>query len=374
MSIKKTNWYAILMIITQPIQAQVYSPLTEALNVAWIDSTANHDPYDDQRPLVENGILFPYNNIEYAIDTKSGSRLFYKDSRQHLSGLFTDSLLLFDAKEKAIVLNIFSGDVVLETDKTYGAYNGYLLPVFVDNFVCIKTDKKNLDAYDIISGEKKWEFRPENSVHTQPIVFDEEVIFCDKTTIYALDKNNGNLLWKKLIGERVTSNITVDEGMFYLWALPRGLIAFDPTVKDIAWEYNDLGDQYSNYTLPVSGDTIFFVNEYLYAVNKVTGSVIWKSDEDCAVGSGYIASTSNLLIYYEGCSAGDVEFISAIEKHSGRKVYQGLTSSTFPPDNAEDPLNLSGIDYKKLRFTANDVDGMTFAVAEGVIYAFKIVR
>ena len=162
--------------------------------------------------------------------------------------------------------------------------------------------------------------------------------------------------------------------MFYLWVLPRGLIGFDPTLRETVWEYNKLDNQYGNYTLPISGDTIFFANEHLYAVDKATGSMIWKSDEGCAIGSGYAALVSNLLVYYEGCSAGDVEFIAAVKKKDGKKIYQGLTSDTFPPDNVNDPLNLSGIDYKKLKFVANSSEGMTFAVAEGVLYAFKIIK
>ncbi len=374
MNIRIISWCVVVLTTTQSIKAQVYPPLTESLSLAWVDSATNGNFYDDQRPLIKKGILFPYNNVEYAIDIKSGSKLFYKDSRQYLLNLFKDSLLLFDTKERATVLNVFSGNVVLEVEKKYGAYNGYLLPTFVDNFICIKTDKNNLEAYDIISGEKKWDFRPENSVYTQPIAFREEVVFCDKTTIYALDRDSGHVLWKKSLGERVTSNITVSGSVFYMWVLPRGLIAFNSIEKSVIWEYSNFADQYGNYTLPISGDTIFFVNEHLYAINKVTGDIIWKSDEDCAIGSGYIASVSDLLIYYEGCSAGDVEFISAIEKHSGKKIYQGLTSSVFPPDNAEDPLNLSSIDYKKLKFIANNVGDMTFAIAEGIIYAFKITK
>ena len=201
-----------------------------------------------------------------------------------------------------------------------------------------------------------------------------EVIFCDKTAIYGLDEDTGKLLWKKEVGERITSGIIVNEDMFYLWALPEGLLAFDPAQQEIAWKYNEFDDQYGNYTLPILGDTLFFANKHIYAINKKTGNTIWKSDEDCAVGSGYIAVASNLLIYYEGCSAGDVEFISAVKKENGKKVYQGLTSETFPPDNEDDPLNLSGIDYKKLKFVKTSVKSMSFAVADGVMYAFKIIE
>ena len=374
MSTKTKFLYSILIFATQAVQAQVYPPLTEALELVWTDSTANYDPYDDQRPLIKRGVLFPYNNTEYAIEMKSGTKLFYKDSRQQLSALFEDSLLLFDTRKKAIVLNVFSGNVVLEIDKKAGAYNGYLMPTFVNNLIYVKTDKKDLTAYDISSGKEKWKFSTVNSVYTQPIIHEDKIILCDKTTIYALDKGSGDLLWKEELGERVTSNITVNEDMFYLWILPKGLVAFNPTLKQITWEYHEFDDQYGNYTLPISGDTIFFANEHLYAINKITGNTIWKSDEDCAVGSGYIASTPNFLMYYEGCSAGDIEFISAVKKDNGKKIYQGLTSDTFLPDNPDDPLNLSGIDYKKLKFVSNSIEGMTFAVTEGVIYAFKITR
>lgn len=374
MKFRQISIYAILILTVQATQAQMHSPLTEALELVWIDSTSSYDPYDEQRPLIQQDVVFPYNNTEYALDMRTGKKLFYENSRQYFANLFEDSLLLFDTRKEAVVLNIYSGDVILAVGKKYGAYNGYLLPKFVKNSIYIKTGKKELSAYDTKSGQAKWKFSTTHSIFNQPTVFNNEVIFCDKTAIYGLDEDTGKLLWKEEVGERVTSGITIDENIFYLWVLPEGLLAFDPSRRAVVWKYNEFDDQYGNYTLPILGDTLFFANKHIYAINKVTGTTIWKSDEDCAVGSGYIASASDLLIYYEGCSAEDVEFISAVKKDNGKKVYQGLTSETFPPDNAEDPLNLSDIDYKKLKFVKTSVRSMSFAVADGIMYAFKVVE
>ena len=55
---------------------------------------------------------------------RTGTKLFYENSRQYFTNLFEDSLLLFDTRKKAIVLNIYSGNVILAIDKKYGTYNG----------------------------------------------------------------------------------------------------------------------------------------------------------------------------------------------------------------------------------------------------------
>ena len=359
--------------IGSSLKAQRYASIAEILKLQWIDTTVNYNPYDDQRPLVKAGVVFPYNNFEYALDAISGNKVFYKDGRAYFQKLTKDSLLLFDAKKKASVLNIHTGQVEMEIPKQSSAYNGYMKPAFLhDSIIYIKTNKNELSAYEIFSGKKLWSFISENAIANQPVTFKNEIICCDKTTVYGLNKDTGEPIWKKNLGERITSGINLYDNMAFLWVSDQGLIALNVQIHDIFWKYENNGISHGNYNLLTQGDTIFFSNEHIYAINKNNGKLIWQSDEDCAIGSNYIASTMHFILYYEGCSEGEVDFVCAVNKNMGKKAYQGFTSDAFPPDNPNDPLNLAGIDYQKIRFVKNETNHMIFGISEGVIYAFRV--
>ena len=60
--VKALFLYSMLILAAQTAQAQMYPPLTEVLELVWIDSTLSYDPYDEQRPLIQQDVVFPYNN------------------------------------------------------------------------------------------------------------------------------------------------------------------------------------------------------------------------------------------------------------------------------------------------------------------------
>ncbi len=153
------------------------------MRLAWTDSTINYNPYDDQRPLAIQGVVFPYNNTEYAINMSDGTKMFYKNSRVFFERLFGDSLLLFDTKKRAVVVNIFSGNIVLDIEKQYGAYNGYLVPNFVKGAVYVKTDKKELTSYETESGKIKWRFTTANAIYTLSLVVASATTFGGKCSL-----------------------------------------------------------------------------------------------------------------------------------------------------------------------------------------------
>ena len=269
-----------------------------------------------------------------------------------------DSLLFFDTYKKAIVLNIYSGKKLLDIDKKTGVYNGYQPPEFVkSNLIVTKEDKNVVSAYAILNKKKLWTFTAPDPIANKPILKGDTVFFCDKTKLYAVDITSGNQLWEMELRGEVSSALYIDKNFLYVWAVYRGLLACSISNHEIAWEYNNFETQYGNYNLLFHGDTIFFANEHIYAINKNTAKLIWQSDEDCVLKSNYIASTAYYILYYDGCSNDETDIISAVDKQTGKKIYQGFTSAIFPSDNPNNPNNLADIEYALFKFSDHFVIG-----------------
>lgn len=97
--------------------------------------------------------------------------------------------------------------------------------------------------------------------------------------LYAIDINNGNILWKKKLGDGVFSDLSFDDRKLY-FNVQNKAIAFDINTKKIIWE-NDLKfpENGSPSGPPVIGDTlVYYMSDYgkLEALDKKTGAFRWK--------------------------------------------------------------------------------------------------
>ena len=63
---------------SQNIGENTFSPISEILRLKWQTQIEKWDAFND-RPLLVDGILFLYANTDFAIDAKSGEKLYYAD-------------------------------------------------------------------------------------------------------------------------------------------------------------------------------------------------------------------------------------------------------------------------------------------------------
>ncbi len=117
------------------------------------------------------------------------------------------------------------------------------------------------------------------------------VVWSEENTLYALDSSNGTLAWKKAL---TIWEISCDES--YLFVGGDTVCALDAETGDVLWTFESR-DLESN--IMVGPDTLFFTtsDNYLYALDKKSGTVKWKTSwKEEPIGVTYIVGARSMII------------------------------------------------------------------------------
>ncbi len=329
----------------------------------------------DGKPFIRNGILFPYSSEDFAIDINTGRKLSIREKKTQelFRDLFSDSLLLRDNYDRVSITNLYTGTVTYSMPRKGPAYYGYVSPnIISDDVVFVAKDRNTISAIKLIDEGVIWEFTCQEKICTKPKVIENKVVFCDKNSLYILDKNSGQIINQKKFEGRIVSDIEINEELLYIWVKGEGLYAINQETLATAWNFHNVEYQFGNYRLLFEGDTVFFASWNLFALDKASGEPIWKSSYGDISLVHNIALVKDYILYYDSGSDGEVSFITAAEKNTGERKFYGFTSKSFPPDNADDPRNLAGIEYEEIAFLDNVHEGIIIGVSRDKIYAFKI--
>jgi outer membrane protein assembly factor BamB len=144
-----------------------------------------------------------------------------------------------------------------------------------DGRVYIGTEKGRLYCIHSESGENLWHYQTEGSVRSNPVFWQDKILFgCDDQQIYILSQS-GDLAGKLDVGGRMGRTLAVDENLLYLGTDNRYLQCVNLKRRKVKWKIRSGGATY----LPpvVAGKRIFFLcwNCVLYCLNKKNGTILW---------------------------------------------------------------------------------------------------
>ncbi len=190
-----------------------------------------------------------------------------------------------------------------------------------------------VNALDLYSGRKIWEYRPDRRVRTggRPFVGDKYIyfhgggIYTKTSYIYALDKENGTLKWGFELDIPFSRRVNIGKERLFF----SGSGKEDPTESYIACVDLKTREELWKYSFPgtpvvagivsrapiVAGNTLFRISpdNYLYAIDIADGRQKWRYKAPMGVSS--FALKGNLAFI---CSKG----IYAIDISSGRLLWR----------------------------------------------------
>lgn len=144
-----------------------------------------------------------------------------------------------------------------------------------DERVFIGTEGGLFSCMNAESGQVLWQFQAEDTVRSNPVLWQDRILFgCDDHHIYVLDKN-GMLANKIDVGGKTGKTLAVDDGLLYFGTDDRILQCMILSRQKIKWKVRSGG---ATYMPPVvSGKRIFFLcwNCVLYCLNKKNGAMFW---------------------------------------------------------------------------------------------------
>ena len=137
---------------------------------------------------------------------KNGKKKWNYSSKKRIAGTpdVADGIVVFGSADKNIYgLNAVNGKLIWKIPTNQPV----LGTVTIENgFAYIGASDSTFRAIDIKTGKIRWTFNEFTGyVETKPLIVNNKVIFgAWDTFLYALDKNNGNLLWKWTNGIKAT--------------------------------------------------------------------------------------------------------------------------------------------------------------------------
>ncbi len=114
---------------------------------------------------------------------------------------------------------------------------------------------------DAASGDRQWEFRAAGSILSSPAALDGRVYCCSRDRhCYALRETNGDVLWKRDLGEPIAASPVVTHRAVYVLTVSGTLHCLDAATGETNWRLDDLKNEDDDaYSSPALADGRLYV-------------------------------------------------------------------------------------------------------------------
>jgi len=263
----------------------IEGPNIENKNVVIVDDGLNAAGFAKQAIDAVENIGCKVLAVIVLIDFEKEDHILLKKKGYKLESIFT-------LKEFGLDLRVPPSDIEMYQLKwrygnvnvsDYGAPKSS--PAVEDNRIYVGSDQGKMLCIDF-SGKLVWEFKTEphsKGVHQTPLIVDNKVIFAGYCgNVYALNKENGSLIWRNKLSSYNGATAIYDKETNRIYiglennTLKGTMAVLDADDGKLAWEFS------TGNHLPCRGsiekDLIVFGSNdsFIYACNKLDGKLIWK--------------------------------------------------------------------------------------------------
>ena len=178
-------------------------------------------------------------------------------------------------------------------------------PLLQDDKLFVTTLKGALLCVRKSTGEKIWTFTVPASgrssmVHSSPASDGRAVFFgADNGSLYAVDINDGKLLWQITTGGAVMASPSVTEGKVFFGSLDKSFYACDAAAGTVAWKRSLDASIVSGQAIDQRHVYVGTTAGAFYCLNKDDGTVLWRYDAKSVFNAAPLL-TGDVL--YAGCT------------------------------------------------------------------------
>ena len=364
---KKTN-VLLLIILAYPLvvlgQKKEAPSVDSLLEQKWSVEKKRHSM---DYPMVHNGLVFPGLDIEYAIEAKTGKKLYF-DNNEHqtrIRQLCKDSLVYYKSDFVAIVVNIYTGEIISKELQKGRASLSHSPSFIKDSVIYLVQDKKKLQAYNFYKERVLWEYELQPGIYDKFVVNDNQIYFGGREKLYCLNKYTGKLQWSKPL--EIESNMILNYGILYVFTENKGLCAIDITNQSLNW---NISKNYNQATkIKLKGDTLFRGSKFAVDLN---GNLLWiqeskggsfHADKYSTISNNYVFS-----YYPEGFSGYGTPFI--LDKRTGELLYHDWSDERFYDPRDEGQKEGGGTQI--IHWADNVYNNLLIGATNGKVYCFEI--
>jgi outer membrane protein assembly factor BamB len=284
-------------------------------------------------PAVVNGVVY-IGAVEdytmYALNAHDGTLLWsYQTSGQVWSSPAVENgIVYFGSYDGNLyALNATTGTLIWKYDTGGQVAES---PTVVSGIVYTSSGDGSVYALRAATGTLVWKYTTGNYVRSSPAVVNGVVYFGSTDHyVYALNAITGTLLWKYDAGDQIfESSPAVFHGIVYIGvdAYAGTLIALNASSGQLIWSY-PIGVQI-NSSPAIANGIVYLApsDDYLYAIDAVTGTLAWKV---ATPGGGGTPTVANGVVYCGGGSG-----LSAFDAGTGAILWNtaiGVVGSQSTP-------------------------------------------
>jgi outer membrane protein assembly factor BamB len=181
--------------------------------------------------------------------------------------------------------------------------------------------KLQLDSLAYLQLYDMWDF-----YHSSPVI-SGNILYCgsSSTNFFAIDAENGKVLWKYKTGHIIRSTPVVNSSIVFFGGFDGYFYALDAASGKEIWKYKIPQPNYSRCgeiqsSAAVSGGKVIFGSRdgMVHALDLKTGKEIWSNNHE---GSWVIATpviTDSLVI----TASSDAHFVNAVNVNSGKELWR----------------------------------------------------
>jgi outer membrane protein assembly factor BamB len=267
----------------------------------------------------------------YTLDQETGKLLWKyqtKAALTHSNPLFVDNkVLIGDESGFFYAIDAQEGQLVwqkkLEADRVHSS------PAYEKGVVFVGTETRNTGSYlyalDARDGRMLWQFEADRRggetpdlIHGTPTIADGVIYFgSENGWFYALNKNDGKVIWKKLITTEtrtkarqaagiglvgVSTAPALGYGKIFVSTWEGKFLALSQKDGSILWEYK-YGDEGSDSSAVLGDGKVCLGSHYLdfYCFNQENGKVLWKKN----LGGPSAALANGILVVPNALAAAE---------------------------------------------------------------------
>ena len=228
-------------------------------------------------------------------------------------------------------------------------------PAVADGMIYVGSGAAEVDAFDVITGKRIWQFKTSSRVRSSPTVIDGRVFIGDGSGyLHALNAKTGVELWSAQGCDIPTPAVSGD----LVYCGSRGTFeerAWEVVTGELRWQF-PMGRTSVDSSARIADGTLYVGSSdaaTLFALDSATGVLKWRYSV-----KGYAwcsPAVSNGVVYIGAYSLGSEAGFYAVDGKTGRSIWtltveQGVVSS---------PTIADGVIY------FGGMDGILYAVSSG---------
>ena len=261
----------------------------------------------ESSPAFDGNDLYIVSHDEklYAIDIRNGNIKWQKPLYGALlfgasPVIVNDTIFLVTAYGRVYSFNK-KGKELWNRDLDAGVYSS---PYVHGKKLYTGTDDRSLYCLDLDKGETLWKFDTDSRIVTSAPVVENNTVYVGaySGTFYAVDAAEGKQKWAFKAGTSVMSTPVIYRGKVFMTSVEGILFALDETSGELKWKYAT-GNAISHSPAVANNLVYLAAGNRVYAVNAASGSLHWRHSLKSRVKTVPTVSGNDVFV---GCENGKV--------------------------------------------------------------------